>query len=114
MPAMNPVHVTRTYLVTLMPDPNTAYDPFFVTLTYSPVRAAQLDPRSSLATSQAFRAAIDIERNSNRTPATRRFVCGGSEFVCESVLGAGSTRAPRPGAATHRADDAAVGSTNGQ
>lgn len=96
--------VTRVYLVTLMPDPRTSYDPFFVTLTYSAQRAARLDPRSSAATSQAFRAAVDVERRSRHTPPNRRFFClpGGSEFVTEWTSETPAPSRPEPLHATRR------------
>ena len=75
--------VTRVYLVTLMPDPRTTYEPFFVVLSYPASEAARLDPRSSRATSQAFRAAVEIERTKHRTPAHRHLLCHSSRFVNE-------------------------------
>lgn len=109
MPARGVSRVTRTYLVTLMPDPHTAYDPFFVVLNYCPWRAAALDPTSSVATSQAFRAAIDVERRSRNTPWHRRFFCGGVEFVAESSATSTSTvpARRRPRHVTRRRSDRA-------
>lgn len=83
MSTKNPILVTRVYRVTLMPDPHTSYEPIFVALTYSGRHSGGLPPRSSRATSQAFRAAVEIERSAHHTPAHRRFLCGGSEFVAE-------------------------------
>lgn len=83
MSAMHTSRVNRVYLVTLMPDPHTSYEPFFVTLSYAAREAARLDARSSRATSQAFRAAIEVECHAHHTPTHRRFFCGSSTFVTE-------------------------------
>lgn len=75
--------VTRVYLVTLMPDRHSVYDPFFVTLSYPAAEAARLDPTSSRATSLAFRAAIEVERATHHTPPYRHLLCHSSRFVTE-------------------------------
>lgn len=97
MSATDTSRVTRVYLVTLMPDPHTSYEPFFVTLSYAARDAARLDARSSRATSQAFRAAIEVERKTHHTPTHRRLFCGSSTFVTEwTSATATGEHAPRP------------------
>lgn len=105
--------VTRVYLVTLMPDPRTTYEPFFVVLSYPASEAARLDPRSSRATSEAFRAAVEIERAKHSTPAHRRLLCHSSRFVKEwrssAPAAVGRGGGPRPTAPTPPSLDRPMG-----
>lgn len=107
--------VTRVYLVTLMPDPHNTYEPFFVTLSYPADEAARLDARSSRATSQAFRAAIEIERATHQTPPNRHLLCHSSRFVTEWASAAPlQQHEPRPHHSTRETNRTHSSSTEGR